>query len=188
MSEERYKGRQEERLLSRQDKKTKEAKELDVAQKGIKLFFGDKERTFFENSGREITNEVLQESFILYRVDYKKTKTHKLYGEAKKKNYLAPVEVFGRINVETEDPEYLSKGGVTRKGFGKLTAHVYLSHLDDLDITVRRGDYAYHKGNYYEITDDGSANVANEFAFGGDKQFYLTIKAVEVNKDVFFAR
>jgi hypothetical protein len=177
-----------DRMLNRGMKKPKEAKNLDNSQKGIKLFFGEKERIFFENSGREISEEILQESFILYRIDYKRTKTHDLYGESKKKVYLAPVEVFGRINVEANGPEYLSTGGLIRKGYGNLTASIYLTHLDELNVKIKMGDFVYHKGNYYEITDDGSSNIDNQHSWGGDKLYSLTIKAVEVNKDVFDAR
>ena len=179
---------QEERLLNHNDKKPEKARELDVSKKGIQLFFGDKERRFFENAGKEITIDILQESFILYRIDYKKTKTHSLYGEAKKKVWLPEIEVFGRINVESSGPEYLTKGGIIRKGFGVLSAHIYLSHLDEIEATIKMGDFIYYKGNYYEISDDGSSNISNEFAFGGDKQFFLSIAAVEVNSDVFKAK
>ena len=64
-----------DRMLNRNEKKPNEAKELDNSQKGIQKFFGEKERRFFESSGREITEEILQESFILYRMDYKRTRT-----------------------------------------------------------------------------------------------------------------
>lgn len=180
---------QEDRLLKRgTQQKPNEANDLDAQQKGIQLFFGDKERSFFENAGKEIVNQILQESFLLYRIDYKRTKTHDLYGESKTKVWLPSVEVYGRINVEVEDPSYLVKGGIIKKGFGRLNADVYTSHLDELGVTIRMGDFIYHKGNYYEIIDDGSANIANENMFGGDKLFYISIKGVEVNSDVFKAR
>ena len=50
---------------------------LDSAEatpKGIKMFFGNKEANFFTNVGREITEGVLEESFLLYRIDLEKTK------------------------------------------------------------------------------------------------------------------
>ena len=185
----RYNTPQEDRILKKgTEQKPNEANNLDAAQKGIQLFFGDKERAFFENAGKEITNQILQETFLLYRVDYKRTRTHDLYGESKTKVWLPTVEVSGRIDVASDDPEYLVKGGVIRKGFGRITAHIYTSHLDELGATIRMGDFLYHKGNFYEVIDDGSANISNEHAFGGDKLFYITIKGVEVNSDVFKAK
>ena len=177
-----------DRLLNRNMPKPEEAKKLDDSQKGIKLFFGEKERRFFESSGREISEESLQESFILYRIDYKRTRTHSLYGESKNKLYLPEIEVFGRINVESSGPEYLAPGGIIRKGYGNITASIYVSQLDELDAEIRMGDFVYHKGNYYEVTDDGSSNVDNQHSWGGDKLFSITIKGVEVNTDVFNAR
>lgn len=175
-------------LINENEQKPEEAKALDISKKGIDLFFGEKERKFFESVGKEMVIDILKQSFILYRVDIKRTKTHELYGEAKKKAYLPPVEVFGRINVESKEPEYMSKGGIIQKGFGTITASVYKSHLDELGAEIKLGDFLYHKGHYYETTDDGSSNISNQHAFGGDKLFSLTIKGVRVKDDVFKAR
>lgn len=175
-------------LRNEQVPKPEEAKQLDVNKKGIKLFFGEKERRLFDSMGREIVNDILLESFILYRIDYRTTKTHRVYGEAKQKNYLTPVEIYGRVTVETESPSYFAPGGLIREGLGKFTAHVYLSHLTELDVEIRMGDFIYHKGNFYEIIDNGASDINNKFAWGSDKFFYITIKAVEVNSDVFQAR
>ena len=41
----------------------------DAKPKGIELFFSSKERAFFTNAGREITEGILKESFLLYRID-----------------------------------------------------------------------------------------------------------------------
>jgi len=169
-------------------KKPEAARQLDAAKDGVGLFFGEKERNLFLQMGSEVTMVQLQEKFLLYRIDYKTTKTHAVYGESKKKNYLPEVEIYARINVESDGPEFLSPGGMTRQGLGKITAHVYLHHLEDKNIEIRMGDFIYHKGNFYEINDDGKSNISNKFAFGSDKFFYITIKGVEVNGDVFKAR
>lgn len=169
-------------------KKPEAAQNLDASKKGINLFFGEAERKLLLRMGSEVVMNQLQESFLLYRIDYKTTKTHSLYGEAIFKNYLPEVEVFGRINVESDGPEYLAPTGLIRQGLGKITAHVYLHHLEELTVEIRMGDFIYHKGNYYEITDDGKSNISNQFAFGSDKAFYITIKGVEINENVFNAR
>lgn len=170
------------------DKKPEEAKEQDISKKGMDLFFGEKERIFFDSVGKEIVNDVLKESFILYRMDYAKTNTHKLYGEAKKKVYHTPVEVFGRINVEVEAPEYMTTGGIIKKGYGKITADVFRSHLNELNVNVRIGDFMYFKGHYYEIIDDGSSNIGNKQSYAGDIVFSIKIMGIRVKDDVFNAR
>lgn len=172
----------------------------EAKHKGIKLFFGDKEAQFFSSVGREVTEGVLQESFLLYRIDLQKTKTHKLYGEAKRKVWLPEIQVFGRINVETEAPSYQIAGGLEKKGMGNFTAHVYLSHLEELGLItkeqgtnvivsgIKMGHFIGYKGQFYKIVDDGYSQISNEFSWAGDRRFYITIKAVEVDEDVFQGR
>jgi hypothetical protein len=168
--------------------KPEEAKEQDISKKGIDLFFGEKERAFFDSVGREIINGILKESFIFYGIDYAKTNTHKLYGEAKKKVYRTPVEIFGRINVEVESPEYMTPGGIIKKGFGKITAEIFRSHLNELKTNPKIGDYMYFKGHYYEIVDDGSSNIGNEQSYAGDIVFSIKIVGIRVKADVFNAK
>lgn len=168
---------------------------------GIDLFFGEKERTFFSQAGREITESILKESFMLYRIDLKKTQTHSLYGEAKsyQKVWKPEVKVLGRINVEAVSPEYMADGGIVKKGFGELTAHVYMDHLEELGLAkfeqnqmvvfdLNDGDFIGYKDQYYKITNNGHSQISNEFSWGGDRRFYITITAIEVDEDVFKAR
>jgi|ERR1035437_1798855 hypothetical protein len=164
------------------------AQEQDISTKGLDLFFGEKERAFFDLVGREITNDILKESFILYRIDLEKTKTHKLYGESKNKVYKTPVEIFGRINIEVGDPEFMTPGGITKKGFGKITADIFRSYLTELNVNIKNGDYMYFRGHYYEVVNDGSSNIANEQAYAGDIVFSIKIIGIRVKNDVFNAR
>jgi len=161
---------------------------LDTTEKGVQLFFGEAEERFFQSVGREISEKILLESFILYRINLTKTRTHKLYGESKFKVYLEPVEIFGLVNLEVEKPSYTGGEGLIKKGFGEFKAQIYLSHLEELKVQIRMGDYVYHKGNYYEITDDGSSNVSNAYAYNGDRLFYINITGVRVTKDKFEGR
>jgi len=168
---------------------------------GIDLFFGEKERAFFASAGREITESILKESFMLFRIDLKRTDTHSLYGEAKsfQKVWKPEVKVLGRINVEAVDPEYMAEGGLVKKGFGKMTAHVYMDHLEELGLVeyeqdhitvsdLNDGDFIGYKDQYYKITNNGHSQISNEFSWGGDRRFYITINAIEVDEDIFKAR
>lgn len=173
----------------------KESEENLGTKDGIDLFFGNKEANFFDTVGREITINVLKESFVLYRIDLKRTNTHSLYGESIIKEYKEPIEVFGRINVEVEDPSMRTKKGITKQGMGKLTASLYLSHLEDLgilerngndfSIDMKKGDFISHKGQFYEIWNDGYAQISNQFSYASDRRAFLTITAKEVDRDVF---
>jgi len=172
----------------------------EAVPKGIKLFFGEKERNFFSATGREITESVLQESFLLYRIDLNKTQTHKLYGESKRKVWLPEIQIFGRINVETQDPTYQVAGGIEKKGLGNLTAHIYIDQLEELNLITRQdgtnvivsgikmGHFIGYKGQFYKIVDDGYSQISNEFSWAGDRRFFVTIKAVEIDEDIFQGR
>ena len=163
--------------------------------KGIDLFFGDKEMDFFDTVGKEITNDIVNTSFILYRIDLVRTKTHALYGEAIVKEYKSPIEIFGRLNVISEGPKYRTNHGVVKQGMGEFTGSLYLSHLEeiglieedgsDLIVDLNKGDFIAYKGQFYEVYDDGYSQIANEFSIAADRRLWLKIKAKEVDKDIF---
>lgn len=168
---------------------------------GISLFFGDKERSFFASSGREISESILKESMILYRIDLKRTETHSLYGQAKsyQKVWKDEVKILGRINVDVVEPEYMADGGLVKTGLGKLTAHVYMDQLEELGLVVHEdnqivvfdlnnGDFIGYKGQFYSVINNGYSQISNEFSWGGDRRFFITITAIEVDEDVFKAR
>ena len=166
---------------------------------GIQLFFGKKEAAFFTNAGREITEGVLQESFLLYRIDLEKTQVD-FYGQSKKKIWKPEVEIFGRVNVEVKEPEYHLKGAIEKKGMGNFTAHVYLDQLEELGLVtkqegtniivtdIKMGHFIGYKGQFYKIIDNGYSQISNEFSWAGDRRFYITIKGIEVDEDVFKGR
>jgi hypothetical protein len=166
---------------------------------GIGLFFGDKERAFFTSAGREITEGVLQEHFLLYRIDLEKTQPN-FYGQAKKKVWLPEIEIFGRINVEVGKPSYSTKGAIEKKGMGNFIAHIYLDHLEGLGLItkqegtniivsgIKSGHFIGYKGQFYKITNDGYSQISNEYSWGGDKRFFITIEGVEVDEDIFQGR
>ena len=180
-------------------KQQEDVKKLLNDTKGVKLFFTNKEATFFTNTGREITEEILQTSFLLFKIDYSKTKVHSLYGESKTKHYMPPIEIFGRINVEVTETSYQVKGGLVKKGFGNLIAHIYIEQLKDLNLIekeegniiitkIKIGDFINYKGQFYEITDDGHSQISNKHSWAGDRRFYISIKASEVDEDIMKGR
>ena len=174
-----------------------EARRIAIDKKGIDLFFGEKESIFFDSVGKEMTIGILKESFILYRIDLKRTKTHALYGEAIVKEVKDPIEVFARINVESDDPTMFTERGIVKQGMGMFTANLHLSHLQDLGLLtvvgnvmnfdINKGDYVSHKGQMYEIWDNGYSQLSNQFAYAGDRRAFLKIRAKEVDRDIFNA-
>lgn len=172
-----------------------EAEENFGQKKSIDLFFGDKEAAFFDQVGKEMTVNIINESFILYRVDLRKTTAHALYGESIQKSYKEPIEVFGRMNVEVEDPTMRTDNGISKQGMGQLKASLHLSHLEeigildkdgnDISIDMKKGDYIGYKGQFYEVWDDGYSQIANQYSYAGDRRAFITVRAKEVDRDVF---
>jgi len=166
--------------------------------KGVNQFFTNKEEAYFNKTGREISEKILQEDFILYRVDLKRTQTNR-YGEAKEKRYKEEIIINGRINVEVIENTYHEDGGLLKKGFGNFEAHCYIEHLEELGLIqfnegqrlvyeIKEGDFIGYKGQFYEIKDNGSQMINNQSSFAGDRRFATTIKAVEVGEHIFRAR
>jgi hypothetical protein len=180
-------------------KKPEKFDEKESKKEGISLFFGEQEATFFTEAGREITEDILKESFLFYRIDLIKTKPHPLYGEAKKKIWHPEVKVYGSINVEAGKPAQHVPGGLVKKGMGKITANVYFEHLKELNLIeeidgqqiislIKMGDFIGYKNQFYQITDDGHSQINNEHSWAGDRRFFITIEGIEIDEDVFKAR
>lgn len=175
-----------------------EQSEHELKPKGVSIFFGDEDVAYWSSMGREISEGWLKESFILYRIDMLKT-TQNFYGESKRKVYKEPIEVFGRLNIESVPVGQQTEGGIMKRGVGTLTAHIYLEHLVELGLLIKRdgqhvqldmkpGDFIMFKGQYFHIVDDGFSQLNNESSFLGDRRFAITVTAHEVDEDRFKAR
>ena len=175
-----------------------EQREHEAEPQGIRIFMGDQDVAFLSAVGRELSEGWLKESFILYRVDMSKTRVN-FYGESKRKVYKEPVTVFGRIQIESVPVSFHVAGGIIKRGVGSMTANLYLEHLEEVGLLIRKdgqllqldlkvGDFIMFKGQYFEIKDDGFSQLNNEFSYGGDRRFAITIKAIEVDEDKFKAR
>lgn len=172
--------------------------EHELKPKGVSIFFGDEDIAYWSATGREVSEGWLKESFVLYRVDMHKTIPN-FYGESKRKVYKEPIEVFGRLDIESGPVAQQVSGGIMKRNPGTMTAHIYLEHLVELGLLIKRdgqhiqldmkpGDFIMFKGQYFQIVDDGFSQLNNEFSFLGDRRFAITVKANEVDEDKFKAR
>ena len=105
---------------------------------GVSIFFKDAEETLFRNVGRELLENIILQHFTLYRIDVSNTESN-FYGESKKKNYLSPIEVIGRVRIA--DVEALLEGGVRRVSKGDMIAHVFLKFMEENDFEMNVGDF-----------------------------------------------
>lgn len=142
--------------------------------------------------GRDYLKQDIPASVMFYKVDYKKTKTHALYGEsrASEKVVLPPIQLQVRFTVEDSEGGYLQGGEVSRHFAGDLIFTIYEDEIREKNVDIQRGDYIgikNGKGNtqYYEIYDADIMNVANNRTIGGLESYYKKIKCTVVDKDVF---
>ena len=144
---------------------------------------------------KEYLEQDANQTIILYRVDYSKTKVNDIYKEAQKDSirFLSPIEL--PVIYEIDDAELKAYGNKIQKGVysqvGKLKFSVLISTLEEYNCDISRGDYigvqidSTHR-EYFSVTDDGRVgSMSNKFTMFGTKPFARTIEAVSIDKNEF---
>lgn len=142
--------------------------------------------------GRDYLKSDIPATVLFYKIDYRKTKTHSLYGEtrASEKVVLDPVELQVRFTVEDSEGGFLRGGEISRHIAGDLIFTIYEEEINDKKVDIKRGDFiglknGKGKTQYYEIYDADTMNVANNRTIGGLESYFRKIKCSVVDKDVF---
>lgn len=142
--------------------------------------------------GRDYFEQDIPASVLFFKIDYKKTKTHSLYGEsrARDKVVLSPVELKVRLVVEESEANYIQGGEIIRHFAGDLIFTIYEQEIDEKKVDIQRGDFIGLKNTkgvlqYYEVYDADIMNVANSKTIGGLESYYRKIKCTVADKDVF---
>lgn len=155
-------------------------------------FFTLKDLKLEVEMGRTYLQTDTPQSLLLYRIDYKKTKVHALYGESRatEKVALPPVEIRVRFNVEENKSEYLGNSILAKQWGGKLIFTVYNDELEEKNVDINRGDYvglrdANNNLRFYEIYENDKVNIGNDKTIAGIESYYRKIEAVAVDTDVF---
>jgi hypothetical protein len=119
---------------------------------------------------------------VLYQVDREKTDIDEIYGEVGKDEikFLPPVEFNAIVRIEEPKNTSYQSGVVRYIEPGNLTFSVYISHLTELGIDVRYGDYIGYaesesKLRYYTVVNDGKVISDNKHNMFGYKPHYRTI-------------
>ena len=149
---------------------------------GLPIFFGDAEETLFNNLGRELVEDLIQQHFTLFRIDTTQTESN-IYGESKDKRYLDPVEVKARIQIA--DTDVIAEGGIRRMQKGDMAAWVYLENMTELGIEINVGDFIGFQGKFYEIYDPGYNKDSMDRKFAADRDFMREILAKVVHENIF---
>jgi len=110
-------------------------------------FISDRDVSFFKHIAREVVDDVIQNTCVLYKINLVDTKIN-LYGEAMNKTWHPGVELYVLINKEKADTAY--------EGFGADRSQDIEFRFDRFACEEKNsypeiGDVIYFDGSYYEI-------------------------------------
>mgnify|MGYP001387614475 CR=1 FL=1 len=115
------------------------------------LFLGKKERDLVKQVNDELIEKVIGQQILYYSIDLETTNFHDLYGEAIKKNFLAPIRVYALVEFTDESTTYLEGAGIDH--VSQIVVKFHKRRLEeDQNIYVREGDFVLYGDTYYEIT------------------------------------
>lgn len=142
---------------------------------------------------REVIEEDMNITIVLYRINMAETDVDDLYGETKKNGvrFFPPVElaVIPKI-AQAENKTYNTNGTLRYQQYGNLEFTVLQVMLDEMDIDISYGDivgYADFESNikYFEVTDDGKIFSDNAHTMYGYKGYFRSIKCTVLDPNKF---
>jgi hypothetical protein len=110
-------------------------------------FISERDVQFFKGIAREIVDEVIQNTIVLFKVNLNETMVN-IYGESLNKTWQPGVEIFALINKEPESARY--------EGFGldtdqNITFKLDRWMLEEKGIYPEVGDIINFNQSYFEI-------------------------------------
>ena len=126
----------------------------------------DRDIRFFRDISREIVDDVITTSVILYKLIVGESKTN-LYGESLNKTYYSPVTLNTIIERDDTSVQYEGFGSDTTQGvqfrFNRFT-------LEGAGFYPEIGDIIFHNNAYFEVD-----NVREDQLIGGraDEKFSI---------------
>jgi hypothetical protein len=110
-------------------------------------FVSNRDVAFFKGIARELVDEVIQNTLVLFKINLNETKVN-IYGESMNKTWYPGVEVFGLIDKEPETAVY--------EGFGSdrnqsITFKLDRWMLEEKNIYPEIGDVIFWNEAYFEI-------------------------------------
>jgi hypothetical protein len=140
-------------------------------------FISDRDVSFFKSIAREVVDDVVQNTCVLYKINLVDTKIN-LYGEATSKTWHTGVELYVLINKEQQ--------GTTYEGFGADITQTIEFRFDRFACEEKNsypeiGDAIYFNESYYEI------NGISEVQYSGGlpkNNFSIVCSAIMVSKSM----
>jgi hypothetical protein len=129
---------------------------------------------------------------VLFRINTQRTDIDNVYGEVGKDQikFFPPVEFNGLVKIE-EPKNSTYKNGLNRYlEPGNMVVSVYISHLEELKIDIKYGDFigypeSEERVRYYTVVNDGKVISDNKHNMFGFKPYYRTITCVPAQESEF---
>jgi hypothetical protein len=158
----------------------------------LSKFFSQDDFDINIQMGREYLHGDLNMKLVLYCVDRSKTDNDAVYAEAgaDEIKYFPPVEINALVKIE-EPKNVTYKAGMVRYNEpGNLTLSVYITHLEELNVDIKYGDYigypdSEEKLRFYTVSNDGKVTSDNKHKMFGFKPHYRTIVCVPTQQNEF---
>jgi hypothetical protein len=158
----------------------------------ITKFFSEDDFKLNQQIGQEYLHGDINMKLVLFRINTQKTDIDNVYGEVGKDQikFFPPVEFNGLVKID-EPKNTTYKTGLNRYlEPGNMTVSVYISHLEELKIDIRYGDFigypeSEEKVRYYTVVNDGKVTSDNKHNMFGFKPHYRTILCVPAQESEF---
>jgi hypothetical protein len=140
-------------------------------------FISDRDVSFFKHIAREVVDDVVQNTCVLYKVNLVDTKIN-LYGEATNKTWHTGVELYVLIN---KDPVAVSYEGFGADKTQNVEFRFDRFMCEEKNSYPEIGDVIYFDGSYYEI--DNTSEV--QYSGGLPKNnFSIVCTTIMVSKSM----
>jgi hypothetical protein len=155
-------------------------------------FFSEDDFKLNQQIGQEYLHGDLNMKLVLFRINTQKTDIDNVYGEVGKDQikFFPPVEFNGLVKIE-EPKNSTYKNGLNRYlEPGNMVVSVYISHLEELKIDIKYGDFigypeSEERVRYYTVVNDGKVTSDNKHNMFGFKPYYRTIICVPAQESEF---
>jgi len=155
-------------------------------------FFSEDDFKLNQQIGQEYLHGDLNMKLVLFRINTQRTDIDNVYGEVGKDQikFFPPVEFNGLVKIE-EPKNSTYKNGLNRYlEPGNMVVSVYISHLEELKIDIKYGDFigypeSEERVRYYTVINDGKVISDNKHNMFGFKPYYRTITCVPAQESEF---
>lgn len=158
----------------------------------LSKFFSQDDFNINIQMGQEYLHGDLNMKLVLYRVDRSKTDTDAVYAEVGKDEikFFPPIEFNALVKIDEPKNAAYKNGLVRYSEPGNLVLSVYISHLQELNIDIRYGDFIGYpdsedKLRFYTVSNDGRVTSDNKHKMFGYKPHYRTITCVPAQETEF---